>query len=127
VIGCDAGMPWHIPDELRYFKHKTMGKPMVMGRATFDAIGRRVLPGRTTIVLTQDKQFQYPNVLVAHSVDEAIKLAVTEQELMVIGGAKVYRAFFPLANRLYLSIIDKAYPGDVYFPVYDEQQWKVMQ
>lgn len=126
VIGCDEGMPWHIPEELQYFKAITMGKPMVMGRATFDAIGRRVLPGRTSIVLTRDKQFQYPNVLVAHSVQAAIDIA-GEQELMVIGGAQVYQAFFPLANKLYLSIIDGVYSGDVFFPAYDENQWMLKQ
>lgn len=126
VIGLNNAMPWHIPEELKYFKATTMGKPMIMGRKTFDAIGRRVLPGRKTIVLTRDKDLQGENFTVAHCVADALKEAENAPEVMIIGGAGVYKEFLPLAQRLYISIINKECTGDAFFPEFDLNTWHVV-
>lgn len=124
VIGKDGKMPWHIRDELMYFKQTTMGKPMVMGRKTFDSIGRRLLPGRQTIILstieTPGEGYQ-----VARNTEEALRLAGDVPELMIIGGATLYEQFLPLANKLYISWIKQDYAGDTYFPKLDWQQWQL--
>jgi dihydrofolate reductase len=127
IIGINNSLPWNIPEELQYFKKITMGKPIIMGRKTFDAIGRRLLPGRHTIVLTKDSDLIGHGFSVAHSIDEAINLATQVPEIMVIGGAGVFKEFMPLARRLYLSIIPQEYDGDAYFPEYDENVWNVVK
>ena len=126
VIGLNNAMPWHIPEELKYFKATTMGKPMIMGRKTFDAIGRRVLPGRKTIVLTRDKDLQGDNFTVAHCVADALQEAGNVSEVMIIGGAGVYKEFLPLAQRLYISIINEEYTGDAFFPEFDLNTWHIV-
>ena len=123
VIGINNAMPWHIPEELQIFKKITMGKPMIMGRKTFDAIGRRLLPGRRTIVLTQDKTLQRDGFEIAHTVAEALRIAGDVPEVMVIGGAGVYAQFLPIAQRMYLSLIPNVYDGDAFFPEFDVMQW----
>lgn len=123
VIGNKNAMPWHIPAELQYFKSITMGKPMIMGRKTFDAIGRRLLPGRSTIVLTKDMELQGTGFAVAHSIEEALAIAGDVPEVMIVGGAGVYNIFLPIAQRLYLSYIQQQYEGDAFFPEIDLQQW----
>ncbi len=126
VIGINNTMPWHIPEELKYFKSVTMGKPMIMGRKTFDAIGRRLLPGRETIVLTKDNNLVGEGFIVAHSVTEALQAAGRVQEIMIVGGAGIYKEFLPLAQRLYLSVIPQEFTGDAYFPEVDTTQWQLV-
>jgi dihydrofolate reductase len=123
VIGDNNAMPWHIPEELKHFKSLTMGKPMIMGRKTFDSIGRRLLPGRRTIILTRDQDLIPAGFDVAHSVNEALQIAAAASEVMVVGGAGVYAQFLPLAQRMYLSYIPQEMPGDAYFPEFDLKQW----
>lgn len=123
VIGINNSMPWYIPEELQYFKSITIDKPIVMGRKTFDAIGRRLLPGRTTIVLTKDQDLQGIGFSVAHSVTEALDIAGAVPEIMIVGGAGVYKEFLPLSKRIYLSVILQEYSGDAYFPEFDMKQW----
>jgi dihydrofolate reductase len=123
VIGKDNAMPWHIPEELQLFKSITMGKPMIMGRKTFDAIGRRLLPGRATIVLTQDQDLEGAGFMVAHSVPEALHLAGDVPEVMIVGGAGIYAQFLPLAQRMYLSFIPQHYDGDTFFPEFAAEEW----
>jgi len=125
VIGSNNQLPWHIPEELQYFKKITMGKPMIMGRKTFDSIGRRLLSGRKTIILTQDRLLVGEGFIVSYTVAEALAAAGDVPEVMIVGGATVYRQFLPLAQRLYLSIIPQEYTGDAYFPQYDADQWTV--
>ena len=127
VIGLKNSMPWHIPEELQHFKTVTMGKPMIMGRKTFDAIGRRLLPGRKTIVITRDPDLQGDGFAVAHSVTEALQAAGDVPEVMVVGGAGVYKEFLPLADRLYLTIIPQEYAGDAYFPEVDQHKWQLVE
>jgi dihydrofolate reductase len=126
VIGLDNAMPWHIPEELQYFKKITMGKPIVMGRKTFDAIGRRLLPGRQTIILTKTESLAGTGFMVAHSVADALRAAEPAPELMVVGGATIYQEFLPLAHRLYLSYIPLELAGDAFFPYYDETKWQLI-
>ena len=115
VIGDKNTIPWKLPADIRYFKEKTMGKPVVMGRKTFESIGKP-LPGRENIIITRDPDYKAEGCTVVHSVDEAVKAAEGSEELMVIGGAQIYKEFFPIANKLYITNIDKEFEGDTYFP-----------
>lgn len=127
VIGINNKMPWHIPEELQNFKNITMGKPIIMGRKTFDAIGRRLLPGRTTIVLTTDLELNGTGFIVARSIHDALVAAGDVPEVMIIGGAGIYEQFLPFANRLYLSFIPLDVTGDAFFPEYEHLDWNIVQ
>jgi dihydrofolate reductase len=128
LIGAKGGLPWHIPQELQYFKRVTMGKPLIMGRKTFDSIGR-ALPGRLNIVLTQQAHWQAEGVVAVSSLDLAIKAAKDdlnqspEQEAMIIGGASLCQQAMPLTEKLYLTVIDKAFEGDVWLESFEPDQW----
>lgn len=118
VIGKDNQMPWHIPAELKYFKELTMGKPVIMGRRTFESIGRP-LPGRHNIVLTSSDRLP-STVTVVRSIEQSLRAAGDVEEVCVIGGGDIYRQFLPQATRLYLTAIDLAVEGDTRFPDYTE-------
>ncbi len=124
VIGTDAGLPWHLPRELRQFRALTTGKPVVYGRKTHAHIGRP-LPDRANIVLTRQPDFTAEGVRAVHSVEEALAVARQQAErlgaaeVMVIGGADVYRAFLTLTDRLCLTVVDGHFEGTVFFPVED--------
>lgn len=122
VIGKDNDMPWHLPAELRHFKHLTMGKPIVMGRRTFESIGR-VLPGRKNIVITRDPQFSFRGVTVVHDFDAAIRAASGVEELMIIGGANLYRQTLDRVDRLYITLLDVELEGDTFFPEFNREHW----
>jgi dihydrofolate reductase len=122
VIGYEGRMPWHVPEELAHFKATTMGHPLVMGRATFDSIGR-VLPGRRMIVLTRDAAWTHPGVEAAHSFAEAVSLAGPADEVFVAGGAQVYAEALPYAHRLLLTEIDAEPEGDTWFPAWTRAEW----
>lgn len=123
VIGRDGGLPWHLPDDLKRFKALTMGKPIVMGRRTFDSIGR-ALPGRRNLVLTHRPSGLPPGVEAVDSLAAAIAACAGEPELCVIGGAGLYRQALPLATRLELTRVHATIEGDVLFPEYDASQWR---
>lgn len=123
VIGRDNRMPWHLPADLAHFKLLTWGKPIVMGRKTFDAIGRP-LPGRTNIVVTRDRSWGRPGVLVAHSLDAAFAAAGDAPEVMVIGGAQLYAECLPLADRVQLTCVHANPEGDTRFPPLDASAWR---
>ena len=123
VIGRDGGMPWHLPDELRHFKATTMGHTLVMGRRTFEGVGRP-LPGRRTIVLTRDHDWHHPGVEVAHSFAEALALAGPADEVFVAGGAQVYAEALPYSHRLVLTEVDAEPEGDTRFPEWDRSAWR---
>lgn len=124
VIGRGGVMPWHLPADLAHFKQVTLGKPIVMGRRTFEAIGW-ALPGRRNIVITRRREFAEPGVERAGSLEEALRLAGDAPEVMVIGGAEVYRAALPLARRIYLTRVRADIEGDARFPELDEREWEV--
>ena len=125
VIGSEGNLPWHIPEDLKKFKSITMGKPMIMGRSTFESIGK-ALPGRKNIVMTRDKGYQADGISVAHSLEEALILCEQAREIMIIGGGDIYKIFIGMVNRLYLTNVEKHIDGDVFFPEIDLSKWKVM-
>lgn len=122
VIGTDGQLPWHLPEDLRHFKATTMGHPMIMGRKTFDSIGR-ALPGRRTIVLSRNASWSHAEVEVAHSFPEALALAGPADEVFVVGGGLVYAEALPFANRLVLTEVDAEPDGDALFPSWDRAEW----
>lgn len=122
VIGKDGRVPWHLPEELEHFKATTMGHPLVMGRRTFESIGR-TLPGRRTIVVTRDPAWHHPGVESAHSFAEALSLAGPADEVFVAGGAEVYAEALPFAHRLVLTEVDAEPEGDTWFPSWDRSNW----
>jgi len=128
VIGADGGLPWHLPDDLRRFKALTMGHTMIMGRRTFESIGR-ALPGRVSIVVTRDAGWTAPGVTVAHSVEEALALADPDPdpraEVMVVGGGEIYRQTLELADRLEITHVDADALGDTRFPDIDPAVWQL--
>jgi dihydrofolate reductase len=122
VIGRDNALPWRLPQDLKRFRALTLGKPILMGRRTFESIGR-ALPGRTNLVLTRDRHWHAPGVLVVHSVEEALALTRASAELVVIGGAQIFRLLLPQARRIYLTDVHADIPGDTFFPEIDRTQW----
>lgn len=122
VIGRDNVLPWHIPEDLRYFKQATSGKTVIMGRKTFQSIGRP-LPNRVNIVITRDPSFAADGILVAGSLDDALTKA-GDGEAMVIGGSSLFNEALPRADRFYLTEVHRAYDGDVHFPAWDRAPWR---
>jgi len=123
VIGRDNALPWRLPADLRRFKALTMGKPMLMGRRTFDSIGH-ALPGRLNLVLTRDRAWQAPGTVAVHSLDEAFKEARGAAELMVIGGAELFELVLPLAERVYLTDVEATLSGDTRIPDFVPAEWR---
>ncbi len=129
VIGRDNKLPWYLPGDLKYFKQATMGKPIIMGRKTFDSIGKP-LPGRLNIVVTRDLDYQQEGAKVVHSLDEAIDLAESQamidgsDEAMIIGGEQIYSQALPLAKRLYVTQVHAEVEGDAYFPEFKQSGWE---
>jgi dihydrofolate reductase len=123
LIGNNNSLPWYLPADLAFFKRTTMGKPMIMGRKTFDSIGRP-LPGRQNIVITRDSTFSAQGCDIANSIEEAMSLVSEEkQEAMLIGGASLYLQMLAQADTLYLTQIHHAFSGDTWFPEMDMSQW----
>ncbi len=123
VIGSDNAMPWHLPADLAWFKKHTINKPVIMGRKTFQSIGR-ALPQRTNIVVSrQPLCAPCPNVHWAEDLEHALKIAGDESEIMVIGGGNIYQQMLPRADRIYLTHIDGEVEGDTQFPEFDTEQW----
>lgn len=119
VIGKDNQMPWHLPADFAWFKRSTMGKPIVMGRKTYDSIGRP-LPGRLNIVVSRDESLKIDGVTMATSVEQALELVGDVEEVMIIGGGSIYAHCLPKADKLYLTHIDLAVDGDTQFPDWGE-------
>jgi dihydrofolate reductase len=123
VIGRDNALPWHLPEDLKHFKRVTLGKPVVMGRKTFESIGRP-LPGRQNIVVTRDTNYHRDGVTVVHSVDAAMAAAGGAAEILVIGGADLFRLFLPRAERVHLTRVHGDIDGDVRWTPLDEARWQ---
>jgi dihydrofolate reductase len=123
VIGADNKIPWHLPNELKLFKSLTMGHHIVMGRKTYESIGR-LLPGRTTVIVTRQEDYAVPGAIVAHSIDEALAACKDDDEVFVIGGADLFRETLPIADRLYLTTVDAEPEGDTFMPELDADAWK---
>jgi dihydrofolate reductase len=123
VIGRGNAMPWHLPADLKRFRTLTLGKPILMGRRTYDAIGR-ALPGRDNLVMTRTRDWRAAGVTSVHSVDEALQRAAPSAELAVIGGAEVYQLTLPLASRIYLTRVLADVDGDTFFPQFSPDEWR---
>jgi dihydrofolate reductase len=123
TIGINNTLPWRCPEDLKHFKALTMGHHMIMGRKTFDSIGKP-LPGRTTVVVTRNSDLQINGCLIAHSLKEAISLCAGDQEIFVVGGAELYRQALPLVDTLYITEIRQDVEGDAHFPEFDKNIWQ---
>lgn len=126
LIGRDNSLPWRLPADLRHFKRITMGKPVLMGRKTYESIGKP-LPGRENIVVTRNEGFSAPGCKVVYSIDEALEHASQHDEVMVIGGSNFYEQLLPRADRLYLTLIDAVFDGDAWFPAWDDANWREIE
>ncbi|MEH6479342.1 MULTISPECIES: type 3 dihydrofolate reductase [Pseudoalteromonas] len=127
VIGLDNKMPWHLPADLQHFKKVTTGKPVIMGRKTFESIGRP-LPGRRNIIITRNSEYTAQGIEVVTTPDAALELVTIAEEVMIIGGGNIYEQFLPKAERLYLTFIDLDVKGDTQFPDYNKvANWYVKE
>jgi dihydrofolate reductase len=124
VIGRDGGLPWHIASDLKRFKAITMGKPLIMGRKTWDSLPKKPLPGRLNIVITRQKNFQAEGAVVVADPNTALAAAGEADEISVIGGADIFGLFLPRAQRIYLTEVDLEVEGDIYFPWIESDLWQ---
>lgn len=126
VIGYQGGVPWRLPNDMRWFRQITMGKPVIMGRKTYESIGKP-LQGRHNIVVTRQRDYQAPGCEIAASPAAALVAAAAQgaEEIMVIGGATLYAALLPQATRLYLTYVEGRFPGDTFFPPVDMSEWAI--
>lgn len=123
VIGKNGKLPWHLPDDLKYFKEKTLHHSIIMGRKTYESIGKK-LSNRNSIILTYNELFIDKDVQVAHNIDDAVRMATeTDNEPFIIGGEKIYNVFLPIVDKLYITYIHKSYDGDVFFPSFDKENF----
>ena len=126
AIGRGGNLPWRISTDLKYFRKVTMGKPMIMGRKTFESIGKP-LPGRRNIVVTRDTNYHREGIEVVHGTDEALAVTADVPEVMVIGGAELFRTALPLAGRIHLTRVHGNIEGNVMWPALDTRQWEVIE
>ena len=126
VIGRDNHLPWHLPNDLKYFRAVTLGHPVILGRKNYESIGRP-LPGRENIVLSTDPAYRAPGCRVVPSLEAALALTEKEPEVFIIGGATLYRQALPLVQRLYLTRVHAQVEGDVFFPEWDPSQWRELR
>lgn len=123
VIGANNTLPWHLPEDLKRFKALTMGHHIIMGRKTYDSLGR-LLPGRTTVIVTRNENYKVEGALVANSLDAAIALCENDDEVFLIGGAELYQAGLKLAHKLYITEIELDVAGDAFFPKLASTEWQ---
>ena len=123
VIGVDNKLPWKLSADLKRFRQITSGKPVIMGRKTFESIGKP-LPNRINIILTRDENYKAQGCVVVHSAEEALDAAKDNEEIMIIGGEQIFKEFLPVSNKMYITFIDKEFEGDSYFPEYNKNEWK---
>jgi dihydrofolate reductase len=123
VIGANGAIPWRLPNELQLFKRVTMGHHIIMGRKTWESIGR-LLPGRTTVIVTRQKNYAVPGAVVASTLNAALAACGNDSETFVIGGGELYREALPLAQRIYLTTVDAEPSGDTRMPAFDLAQWR---
>ena len=123
TIGVNNTLPWRCPEDLKHFKSLTMGHHMIMGRKTFDSIGKP-LPGRTTVVVTRDRNLKIEGCLIAHSLPEAIDACANDDEIFIVGGADIYAQSLSFAQTLYATEIQQDVEGDAHFPHFDQSEWR---
>lgn len=126
AIGKDNQLLWHLPADLQHFKQVTMGKPILMGRKTYQSIGRP-LPGRLNVVITRDKNCKADGCVVVNSIQSALEAVKDQDEICVIGGAELYQQMLPVADRIYLTIVHHVFSADVFFPEVNWAEWNVVE
>jgi len=126
VIGQDSYIPWILPADLAFFKAKTIGHSIVMGRKTYESIGRPLID-RTNIVLTRNHQFRAQNCIIAHTIEEVLSHHVQDEELFIIGGGEIYNIFLPFTQKIYLTLIEEDFSGNKFFPDLPDSQWKIIK
>ncbi|MBO7199343.1 MAG: dihydrofolate reductase [Alistipes sp.] len=125
TIGDKNSLLWHIKEDMRFFRTTTSGHPVIMGRKTFESLGSKPLPKRTNIVITRaDREFE--GALTAHSLEEAIRMAGDDKEIFIMGGAQIYREALAVADRMYITHVERDYEGDTAFPEIDYSQWRLV-
>ncbi len=124
LIGNDNQLPWHLPADLAFFKSTTMGKPIIMGRKTFDSIGRP-LPGRRNIIITRNPDFSAEGCEIVNDIDGALDRCSDQDELMLIGGASLYEQILTRVNNMYITQVHHSFEGDTWFPEFDLAEWKI--
>jgi dihydrofolate reductase len=124
-LGNNNKLLWHLPDDLKNFKETTSGHTIVMGKKTFESIGKP-LPNRKNIILTRDKNYKVDGCTVAHSIDEILDLTKNDKEIFIIGGGEIYKLFLPIADKLYLTEVDTTLEADTFFPKFDKGNWKLL-
>jgi dihydrofolate reductase len=127
VIGIDNTLPWKLPADMKWFRQQTMGKPIVMGRKTFESFGAKPLPGRQNIIISRDQNYQATGCDVVHSIDEAMSLVKSTEEVMIIGGASFYEQMLPRAQRMYLTYVAANVTGDAWFPEFSSSEWREVE
>jgi len=125
TIGINNALPWRCPEDLKHFKSLTMGHHMIMGRKTFDSIGKP-LPGRTTVIVTRNAELKVEGCVVAHSLQQAISACADDSEIFIVGGAELYAQALPLVNKLYITEIQKDVEGDAHFPSFNKEEWQLI-
>lgn len=126
VIGQDSGLPWRILADMQHFKRLTMGKPVIMGRKTFQTMNKPLF-GRKNIILTRREDYTVPGCTVAHALEDALEAAEGADEVMIAGGEAVYRATLPFAHRMYLTLVHASFTGDTYFPEWNREEWREIE
>ena len=126
VIGKDNDLIWHLPDDLKHFKRHTAGKTIIMGRKTWDSLGGRPLPNRRHIVITRSEGYQANGAEVVHSLEEAVALAKTEEEVFIVGGAQIYALSLPMIDILEITEVHAHFEGDAFFPTFDEADFELV-
>jgi len=127
VIGIKNTLPWKLPNDMKWFRQHTLGKPIIMGRKTYESFGAKALPQRTNIIITRDESYQASDSIVVHSIEDAINAAGDVDEVMIIGGASFYEQMLPKADRLYLTFVHAKLDGDAWFPEIDHQNWNKVE
>lgn len=126
LIGKDNDLPWHLPNDLKYFKNVTSGHAVIMGRKTYESIGRP-LPNRKNIVVTSNRDLDFPGCDILHSAEDVVQFATgSDEECFVIGGSTLYTELLPHADKLYMTKIDEAFEGDRFFPEFNEDEWEIV-
>jgi len=123
VIGINNALPWHLPEDLKHFRRLTTGHHIIMGRKTYESLGR-LLPERTTVIVTRNRDYKLEGALIAHSLEAAVALCQNDDEVFLIGGAELYQDALKVADKLYITEVDLTVEGDAFFPVFDLNLWQ---
>ena len=126
VIGINNQLPWHLPGDMKWFRQNTLSKPIIMGRKTYESIGKP-LPGRSNIIITREQDYHVEGGIIVHSIEQAMQAAGEAEEVMIIGGSSFYEQMLPQADQLYLTLVHANVEGDAWFPELDLNQWTEME